>query len=747
MTTVIHGQSRDISDAPRHDRRPPVILRLIPPLLVLAGLTAYAIRLQLTPFEIARWFVGMVALWAPGAALAYLWLRDEVPDRLPRATFAAIASYTLTTLLYFACALAAGQWRFYVAQLAVAAAAFAVWRNARPRLSQPDPYDRAARPGWTLALLIVLSLLLLSRYQVAERTDPATGDVRFVACLEQTYFAGQSYELARHTPPAQQACQAGVPERAYHLLPHLSAMLIARFGGLADVLHAHLVYHYAAVTVLLCLSLFSIAWRVAGTRAAGYLAASLLIILAIPLPPMVPSWLGHFCFNLFPIATSVLHPAVLTSPQMYTGMAPTFGVLLGAVYVCHGLRRGHSVGRLAIVCAAMVAATARFRVQVFLPLAPGFMLVLTWAWWRSRGRDRWLVAAAGLLAVSLAVLLVLETRRPGYLHDTATLQVGFYPNYRPFMDDWPGASSARAALQRWLPPARVEPAWSVVSIVAFTLLNAIGPASLLAALALVCRRRCWRDWGLYLGLTLWLVAASIAGAVTLRAGYDDYSVGGQMLFHTGWYALPLLAVAAGSLVAWVQRRTRLRPVAFAIAGVTVIAAAVIYQVVRPPTRQERRFADEALDIPRNDWLSIRYLHDHTPPDAVILSTAHLEPNAAVYPGLAGRAAYLAYVAGTADLLPPAGPKPTRSRLDTIDQLWAESDPGRFASLLATTGATHVVEFSSRPLKIRPRDCLREVWNSPPAASQDAPRVRIYEVVTPPPAAETAAAAKGSGSPP
>ena len=143
---------------------------------------------------------------------------------------------------------------------------------------------------------------------------------------------------------------------------------------------------------------------------------------------MAPTQLGYHYFNLFPLATSVFGPTVLTSPQMYSGLVPMFGVLLGVVYICCALRNGRDFGRIAIVCAAMVAALSRFRVQIFLPLAPGFMLLLAYLWWRSRGRDRRGLVIAALVTVALSALLYLETRRSAYLPQTASLQVGFYPN-------------------------------------------------------------------------------------------------------------------------------------------------------------------------------------------------------------------------------------------------------------------------------------------------------------------------------
>src|SRR4051812_33049929 len=72
-----------------------------------------------TPEEVLRAAGGVVALWGPGAVLFYLLLRTEIPSPGARLTLSAIASYAVTTLAYFGCAVLGMEPAFYRAQLAI----------------------------------------------------------------------------------------------------------------------------------------------------------------------------------------------------------------------------------------------------------------------------------------------------------------------------------------------------------------------------------------------------------------------------------------------------------------------------------------------------------------------------------------------------------------------------------------------------------------------------------------------------
>src|SRR5580693_8466519 len=55
------------------------------------------------PLELARFLAGVAGLWLPFGWLAFLLVREQFDDLLSQFTFSAIASYILTTLVYFGC--------------------------------------------------------------------------------------------------------------------------------------------------------------------------------------------------------------------------------------------------------------------------------------------------------------------------------------------------------------------------------------------------------------------------------------------------------------------------------------------------------------------------------------------------------------------------------------------------------------------------------------------------------------------
>jgi hypothetical protein len=282
--------------------------------------------------------------------------------------------------------------------------------------------------GW-LALLIALSILVGDRYKVYATAMP-DGARRIAIHGDATYLASLSCELSRQTPPLEQPARAGLKERAYHMFPHLTTMLIARYTAQADMLRALCHYTFSVVESLLCLTFFCIGRRMTGSRFGGYFACSLVYILAIPLPPLIHNGTCYFFFAAHPHATSSLEPAVLCSPQMYCALPVVMGALLVVMQLSIQISRRQAAGALAILAALLAAATMRFRIQTFLILFPGVMLYLGTMWYHTRQRVfgaaitlGGLLFAAQLCEMRMDVYypdstrLVLENNMPGRLSD------------------------------------------------------------------------------------------------------------------------------------------------------------------------------------------------------------------------------------------------------------------------------------------------------------------------------------------
>ena len=72
-------------------------------LLSLAGAIAFFAINDWTIGELLRVGAGLLALWFPFGGIIFLAVRSSFQDLLSRLTFAAIASYSLTTLIFFCC--------------------------------------------------------------------------------------------------------------------------------------------------------------------------------------------------------------------------------------------------------------------------------------------------------------------------------------------------------------------------------------------------------------------------------------------------------------------------------------------------------------------------------------------------------------------------------------------------------------------------------------------------------------------
>src|SRR6266487_2850948 len=89
------------------------------PLTAGALFVYFAMRLAFSFNEVFSFVLGLFALWAPLAIVVYQSLEGELEDSLPRVTFSLIASYTLTTLLYFLLAAVHLNLLFYCIQIAL----------------------------------------------------------------------------------------------------------------------------------------------------------------------------------------------------------------------------------------------------------------------------------------------------------------------------------------------------------------------------------------------------------------------------------------------------------------------------------------------------------------------------------------------------------------------------------------------------------------------------------------------------
>lgn len=693
-----------------------------------AGAVAWClfVDLETGPWEFCRVLAGLAALWLPVGSVVYLALGDRCADGLTRCTLSAAASYGLTTPLYVLCgaiglAVPGFQYVFYVLQgLMVAAALGLLLRRGRLGFSL-DVASALRRVDWLLAALVGLSLLTTSRYKQTIVPLPGQDAVRLAQHGDTTYLTAQAYELGRRTPALQQSIRVRIKERAYHMFPHATAMLIARYAGQADMLRAVLHYQYTVVDVLLVLIGFCTVRRLTESRGAGYLAAALLFVLAIPMAPMTEEAIGYFYFTLLPYSSSSLEPSILCSPHTYCALPPILAALLATLEFGAPIAAGCGAAGPAIVAGLLAAVSLRFRVQAFLILFPGMMLLLAWLGWRTRQRAFWLAATVAVLAVGVQLL---EMRSPAYYPASAGLEIT--DNHLAldcqFLAGWPGASAVRGWLEQHLTRTLFRRTWQIVCLSSFAVLNIAGLPMVLAALLQCGQRRSWQTaTGAYTAMIVWMAVGTAIGSTCLRTHYDHYSLGGESLFLYGWYLMPMAAAGL-----WTFGRLMARAgVSFASchaasvcragavgAAVVVVLAATVWQRVRPESRVEMCVPSTAAVLSREEWNALTYMRENLPADAVLATnTRHHPPNYCVLSGIAGRTTYLEYM-GMGGPLGGSATDQWPCRQTRLDRLWDTDNPDEFAAYILEIGATHLVEYAERPLHLHPSNSLEEFWIGP-----------------------------------
>jgi hypothetical protein len=678
-------------------------IRITAAIITLCSLSYYLVVTKWNLIELWHFALGITLLWLPFGSVFYIVLKRQVKDKIIRLAFSAIASYTLTTLIYFGLAVLQLENLFYLGQVAIFLGLIVCSIRQKFWVNIHQKTRRWWRFDWVLAVLISLSLVVNIPYQMPWEYSPKTGAYTLTLYQDHLYYTGLSYELARHVPPQQHSTRAGIPERAYHMFPHLTTMLLSRFTGQTDMLRVSIVYHYIIIEIGMCLALYSIAKTLTKSRLAGYIATGMMYIVAISYPPLVNNNLGYFYFTVFPHVSSGIEPAILTSPQTYSGMLVAYGVLLGVLLISLRFHRKQPADVVLIITAIMVAATIRFRIQVFLPMLPGFLLLAGYGWKHTRHRA-YLVAAS--LALVLVFSLYLEMRSPNYLSANANLRFGFNgltTASKSFFNSWPFSLEFHTLLSRIITNLEILKAvWQIISISAFVVLNIIGVPLLIFTGIYLSSKPARQEFLLFSCLIVWMTVASTLGGMCLKTDVDSYAVGGEMLFLPRWYLFLLMIAGIWPVYRFLQHHLHWTRSMQMSAMITLIVLSMVAQHLTRPSLIMSVIRSARISLYSNERTALAYIHDSTPPNSVILTNKYVDQYSFLVSGLAGRAAYLETVDGEQQLA---------NRWQHLKDLWATSESKQFCQLLTATPATHLIEFSNHSLLVHNPSCMQQVWVS------------------------------------
>ena len=706
--------------------------RLAPPALSAVGaaafstlIGAYLVRAHMGPFEALTLCLGAVILWGPFAWGIDLLVRREVADRTVRFAVALSGSYALTSVAWFLWSIVGLPGGTYITQaLVVMLAGILAWkrRGVRGRGRQ----RLALRPNWLLLCLVAVALFTTAPYTaVADVTTAGSRNLRIPA--DSLYYTGQAYEVARGLPPRQDPTRAATPARSYHLLPHVTTVLLARATRQPDLLRAQIVYHLTILTLFVSVVLYALGKVLAGRRLGGYVLMALLYPLAIVGSPLLgattlegrPS--VQYYFTAFPQLSSMLDPVALSSWQTYSAVLVALGLLLAVAAASLRSHRGRSCTGLLLLAALLVASLSRFRAQIFIAALPGFLLVLALAWFRGRQRG---TLGAGLLALVASAPLVLEAGSSNYRPGTAGLELAFNDLTTrgivigrvapgPVLTGWPFSRAVHDALADLASGATFEWVWQVVCLTVFVALNVVGVAGTVVAALYLAGRDARGRFRLLTAVVAAMTAGSVLLGILVKSGYDSFSLSGQALFLPAWYLFPLAASVAARMFSVLERRLGLDRWAWTSLGVAIVALGVWAREAGPPSPladfEYRNKILSGQEISQDRWRLLLRLRDATPASSVIVSNQYTDYRL-LFSGIAGRAAYLEALDDVNEI--EARRIYGDDRPAVVAALWAERSPARFCSRLRETPGTHLVEFSDQPLAIGDAPCIRLDWSSP-----------------------------------
>jgi hypothetical protein len=454
-----------------------------------------------------------------------------------------------------------------------------------------------------------------------------------------------------------------------------------------------------------------------------------MFIIVYPFPALIPNKLGYYFFTLEPHVSSFLEPDIVTMTQGFCSVSLVYAFALGLLMIGRQVRAGGPPFWLPLLLALMVAAEMRFRIHVFLPLMPGFLLLMVYFWIRSQ---KWSFALAIGACLLVSALLRLEMRSAAYLKSSSEVLFTFngLARHIGFLNTWP----FHQEIQNWLLSRLGETTtfnwtWQVVCMTAFVCLNICGIPMIIAVVVYLARSKSWTDHLPFTTIMLSLALGSLAGGILLNTTYDSYSLGGEMLINAAAYGFPIYCLLIWRIVNWLWMKWSPPPV---VAGRVVLATllvAVMAQYAYPITelRNTWVFTRGRIELSSATRGALAYLHDQTPPDSVVASVDFLNSETAVYSGIGGRACYVEYFdSPPGDHLP--GAITTQTRLDRLSQIWNAQSDAEMRWALSATPISYLLEFSDHPFWVRHPSCLRSVWKG---TDPDGSRVTVWEVLRPP----------------
>ena len=711
---------------------------LIPVVVALISIAYYLISTQWQVLEILSFIAGIIALWVPLGALFYIKCKKEIEDQVICFTFSFIASYCTTTLIYFLLAVLHIENLFYFIQFGILI--WLITKVIHKQLSRKvkfDFIDLANKVDWILIALLTITLVVLVPYQIGWKYSPADNDYILNVFSDQTYFTSQAYELMRHVPPLQESVRAGIPERAYHMFPHLTTMLISKYTHQNDMLRVNLVYHCSIISIGICLSLYSIVKILTKNKIAAHVAMTTMYIAAIEFPPIIQDKTNsglYFYFTLFPHYSSGIGPSLILSPQTHSGILIVYGFILGVLLISLRCYRRLNVENLLIITAIVLGATIRFRALEFLPMLPSFILIALYGW---RKTNQKIYLFSILISLFISSLLYFEMKSPVYLQGTTNITIGFNgltDNLNNLINSWPLSVTCHKIFTHLFGSTDLRNhLWQIFSTVAFVGLNIIGIPVIVCSYIFFSTTKARKEYILFSVFLILLTIFSIVGGIFLKLSYENWSLGGEMILLPGLYLFVLLIPGLFQVYLRIKATlfwSKTKQLSILLTFLTIFFIINILQSNSHTLHNLLVLApDRVVRIGSNEKSILDYIRINIPLDSVILSNKYYPKYNFVISGISGRTAYLEGAEATTLDSPMFKQYNLGKRVEIINDLWLERNPPKFCELLKEANpTTHLIEYSNQPLLVSNPYCLKltkEIAFNPMPSNET---VKLWEII-------------------
>jgi len=245
--------------------------------------------------------------------------------------------------------------------------------------------------------------------------------------------------------------------------------------------------------------------------------------------------------------------------------------------------------------------------------------------------------------------------------------------------------------------------WQIISMTCFVLFNIIGiPLSIISSIYLFNKFK-RRQYIFFSGLIVLLIFFSIIEGVLLTVPGDPYSLSSEILYNVGWYPFTILIPGLYEFYKYLTSKSLISKKIFMNIGIIIFLFSIMVNYHQQLTIIPF-YANWDKGHHLNEIQMLKYIHDNTPLNSVILTEKYAYNKNFLLSGLTGRVSYYQPDFHGSEVI-ALKTRPLENRRKIIKDLWEATNSVDFCKIIHSTSAAYILQFSEKPFAVSSPSCL------------------------------------------